>query len=121
MKKVTQFINPHHIINWGKQYRSIFVREIDGIEYFVMLPIDPTINIKNKEFAIIHSEYKRGIAQSIWNAEANKMEEKFFPYSEFIIGTVEELIYTSKIYKYCYITNTLFEERKEVVDKVAEK
>ena len=122
MRKVTRFVNPHHIINWGKQYRSIFVREIDGVEYFVMLPIDPTTKRKNKEFAIVHNEYnKKGIAQSVWNAETGMTSEKFFPYNEFVIGTVEELINTSKIYQYCYITNTLFEERKEVVDKVAEK
>ena len=115
MKKVTPFINPHHILKWGKQYRSIFVREIDGVEHFVMLPIDPAIKRKNKEFAIIHSEYKKGIAQSIWNAKDGKMDEKIFPYSEFSIGTVEELLYTSKIYQYCYIVNDLFAETQDVV------
>ena len=118
MKKITPFVNPHHIVKWGKQYRSIFVREIDNIEYFVVLPIDPSIECKNKEFAIIHNEYKKGIAQSIWNAEANKMSEKVFPYSEFTIGTVEELINTSKVYKYCYITNALFEEREDIIVEV---
>ena len=115
MKKITPFVNPHHILKWGKQYRSIFVREIDGIEYFVMLPIDPLIETKNKEFAIVHNEYRNGIAQSIWNAEANKMSEKVFPYSEFVIGTVKELIDTSKIYQYCYAVNDLFAETQDVV------
>ena len=115
MKRITGFENPHDIINRGKSYRSIFVREIDDIEYFVMLPIDPTLKSArlekhedNDEFLIPFEETSEGLLRNIWDKQNKEMTHKLHKWEEFSIGTVKELIDTHKIYKYCYIKNSLF-------------